>query len=132
MTGNIGCQADKMKESIAAMNALLAELPKSEKMLEQAKISLKNNISTTRITKTNILMSYLNAQKKGLQTDIRESIFKQIPAMNFETINNFHKQNIAGKPYTLCVLGSTDKVNWDELNKFGTVTKLSLTDVFGY
>jgi predicted Zn-dependent peptidase len=132
MSGSIGCQADKMKESINAMNALLTDLPQSDKMLEQAKTSIRNNISTTRITKAGILMNYLNAQRKGLSNDNREEIFEQVGNLNFSSVNDFYKNNIAGKPYSLCVLGSDAKMNWEELNKFGPVTKLSLTDIFGY
>ncbi len=132
MSGNIGCQADKMKESIAAMNALLTDLPRSDKMLEQAKTSILNNISTTRITKTGILMSYLAAMRKGLTTDSREQVYNEVNNLNFDAVDNFYKNNISGKPYTLSVLGSDAKLNWDELNKFGTVTKLSLTELFGY
>jgi ribonuclease D len=49
-----------MKEGIAAMNNLLNNLPESEKMFDQAKQAIKNNISTTRITKASIIFSYLN------------------------------------------------------------------------
>ncbi len=132
MTGVIGCQADKMKESIAAMSALLNDLPMSEASFEQAKIAIKNNISTTRITKTGILMNYLSAQRKGLKSDNREDIYNGIDAMNFDSIKQFHKKNIAEQPYTLCVLGNEAKLDWDELNKFGKLTKLSLTEIFGY
>jgi predicted Zn-dependent peptidase len=128
----VGCQADKMKESIAAMNALLTNLPESEKMFDQAKQSLMTNISTTRITKTGILFNYLSAQKRGQTMDIRKKVYDNIDGYKFSEINNFFTSNIANKAYSLCVFGSDKKMNWDELNKFGPVTKLSLADIFGY
>jgi predicted Zn-dependent peptidase len=132
MVGYVGCQSDKMKDGMSAMNNLLNNLPESEKMFNQAKQAITNNISTTRITKAQIIFSYLNAQKKGLDYDARKMVFDQIPAMQFSDINSFFKSNIANQAYTLCVLGKDDKMNWDELNKFGAVKKLSLQEVFGY
>lgn len=132
MVGYVGCQSDKMKEGIAAMNNLLNNLPESEKMFDQAKQAIKNNISTTRITKASIIFSYLNAQKKGLDFDARKMVYDQVPNLSFTDVNTFFKNNIANQAYTLCVLGSDAKMSWDELNKFGSVKKLSLKEVFGY
>jgi predicted Zn-dependent peptidase len=132
MSAYVGCQADKMKESIAAMQELLTALPKSEKLFSQSQASIKNSISTTRTTKTGILFSYLSAQKRGLNYDMNEKLYKSVDGFSYDSINTFFKQNIAGKPYTLTVVGGESKVNWDELKKFGPVKKLTLKDVFGY
>jgi len=132
MSAYVGCQADKMKESITAMQELLTALPKSEKLFSQSQASIKNSISTTRTTKTGILFSYLSAQKRGLNYDMNEKLYKSVDGFSYDSINSFFKQNIAGKPYTLTVVGGEGKVNWDELKKFGPVKKLTLKDVFGY
>jgi predicted Zn-dependent peptidase len=132
MSAYVGCQADKMKESITAMQELLTALPKSEKLFSQSQASIKNSISTTRTTKTGILFSYLSAQKRGLNYDMNEKLYKSVDGFSYDSINSFFKQNIAGKPYTLTVVGGEGKLNWDELKKFGPVKKLTLKDVFGY
>jgi predicted Zn-dependent peptidase len=132
MVGYVGCQSDKMKDGISAMNNLLNILPESEKMFDQAKQAIQNNISTTRITKAQIIFNYLNAQKKGLNIDARKIVFDQVPTMQFTDINTFFKTNIANQAYSLCVLGKEDKMNWTTLKNFGPVKKLSLTEVFGY
>ncbi len=132
MSGYVGCQADKMKEAIAGMQELLTNLPKSEKLFANSQSSIKNTISTSRTTKTSILFSYLNAQKKGINYDIDEKIYNATDKFTFSDIDDFYKQNISNKPYVLTVVGSNSKVNWDELNKFGPVKKLSLKEIFGY
>jgi predicted Zn-dependent peptidase len=132
MVGYVGCQSDKMKDGMSAMNNLLKELPESEKMFQQAKQSLLTNISTTRITKAQIIFNYLAAQKKGISDDSRKLVFNQLPSLQFKDVNQFFNSNIANQAYTLCVLGKDDKMSWDELNKFGAVKKLSLQEVFGY
>jgi predicted Zn-dependent peptidase len=132
MNAYVGCQADKMKEAVGAMQELLTELPKSEKLFSQSQASIKNSISTSRTTKTGILFSYLTAQKRGINYDLNEKNYNAVDKMNFEDINQFFKENIAGVAYTLCVVGGDKKVNWDVLNKFGPVKKLTLEQVFGY
>ncbi len=132
MTAYVGCQADKMKESITAMQELLTTLPKSEKLFSNSKAGIKNTIATTRTMKTNILFSYLNAQKKGINYDMNEKMYNTVDKFSFDDINGFYKQNISGKPYTLTVVGKDDKVNWEELKKYGTIKKLTLEQIFGY
>ena len=132
LTGYVGCQADKMKEAVEAMQELLTRLPKSDKLFMNSKTSLKNTISTSRTTKTAILFSYLNAQKKGLDYDINEKIYKAIDGFTYTDMENFYNQQIAAKPCVLTVLGSDTKVNWDELKKYGPATKLNLKEIFGY
>lgn len=132
MRAYVGCQADKMKEAIAGMQTLLTELPQSQKLFSNSIESMKNTISTSRIIKTGLLFNYLNAQKKGLNYDMNEKVFNTISKYSLTDINNFHKQEIANKPYTLTVVGSDAKMNWDVLNSFGAVKKISLEEIFGY
>ncbi|HPI54712.1 MAG TPA: insulinase family protein, partial [Chitinophagaceae bacterium] len=132
MRAYVGCQADKMKEAIAGMQALLTELPQSQKLFSNSTESMKNTISTSRTIKTGLLFSYLNAQKKGLDFDMNEKVYNSIGKFSLADITNFYKQEIASKPYTLTVVGSDAKMNWDALNSFGAVKKISLEEVFGY
>ncbi len=128
----VGTQADKFNDATAAMNELLNVLPESPKLFEAAKISLSNNISTSRITQSNILFTYLKAQKLGIDYDIRASVFEKLNSFTFDDINKFHDINYSGKPYTYTVLGDKTKVKEADLMKLGKVTYLSLENIFGY
>lgn len=132
MTAYVGCQSDKMKEAIVGMEELLLELPKSDKLFSNTKSSIKNAISVNRTTKTDILFSYLNAEKKGLTYDINEKIYKESELLNFDAINAYHQKHISKQPYILSVVGSDSKMNWEVLNTFGPVKKLTLKEIFGY
>lgn len=132
MTAYVGCQADKMKEAIGGMEILLQALPKSEKLFANTKSSIKNAISVNRTTKADILFSYLNAEKKGLAYDMNEKIYKTSDKLTFADIEAYHKKHISELPYVLTVVGSDSKMNWEVLNKFGPVKKLSLKEIFGY
>jgi hypothetical protein len=128
----VGTQADKFNDATAAMNELLNVLPESPKLFEAAKISLSNNISTTRITKSNILFTYLKAQKLGIDYDIRAKVFESLNTFTFDDINKFHDINYSAKPYTYTVLGDKTKVSEADLSKLGKVKYLSLENIFGY
>lgn len=132
MTAYVGCQADKMKESIEAMNQLINNLPQSDKLFENSVAGLKNTIATTRTMKTSILFSYLNAVKKGIDYDMNEKLYGKLNNIQFADIKQFHEKHIAKKPYTLIVVSDESKVNWEALKPMGKVKKLTLEEIFGY
>lgn len=128
----VGSQADKMNDAINGMNELLNDVPRSDKLLETAKESMKQDIETERITQDGIIFSYLNAQKLGLSTDFRKDVYAAVNKLNFDNVKQFHDQNLAHKPYTYCVLGSEKKISMDDLRKYGEVKKVTLEELFGY
>jgi predicted Zn-dependent peptidase len=128
----VGCQADKMSEAVNGMNELLNNLPQSDKTFATAKASLKNDIETQRITNDGILFTYLAAQRKGVNYDIRKDQYENLNNLAFSDIQKFHQQELANKPYTYCVVASDKKVNEDDLKKMGEMKKLSLEEIFGY
>ncbi|KAA2245180.1 insulinase family protein [Chitinophaga agrisoli] len=128
----VGSQADKMNEAITGMNELLNDIPRSDKLLETARQSVKQDLQTERITQDGIIFSYLAAQKLGLHTDYRKEVYNSLDKLTFDNVKQFHDQNLAGKPYTYCVLGSEKKISEDDLKKYGEVKKVSLDELFGY
>jgi len=128
----VGSQADKMNDAINGMNELLNDIPRSDKLLETAKESMKQDIETQRITQDGIIFSYLKAQKLGLNTDFRKDVYAAVNKLNFDNVKQFHDQNLAHKPYTYCILGSEKNISMEDLKKFGDVKKVSLDELFGY
>lgn len=128
----VGCQADKFNESVKAMNELLNDLPSVENNLQAARSGLKKEIETDRITQDGIIFNYLAAERKGLNEDIRKSIYEHADKMSYAELKKFHSENMAGKPFTYCIVASEKKISADDLQKCGPVKKLSLTEIFGY
>ncbi len=114
------------------MNELLTTLPESEKVLAVAKDNIHKSLETQRITDEDILMSYLTAQRKGLDYDIRKNIYESANTLNFKDISNFFDTELKSKPYTYCVVASEKKVSDEDLKKYGELTKLNLQQIFGY
>jgi len=132
MMAYIGCQADKMSEAIKGMNELLTDLPASEQRFELARTGFKKDLETQRITKEGIIASYLSAQQKGWKGDFRKDEYASLANLKLQDIQQMHKEQISGKPYTYCVVASDKKIKLDDLKTIGEVKQLSLEEVFGY
>ena len=128
----VGCQSDKLGEAVTAMNELLNELPSVENNLQTAKSGLKKDIETERITQDDIIYNYLDAERKGLNEDLRKIIYSAADKLSYADLKKFHADYMANKPYTYCIVASEKKVNMDDVRKCGPVKKLTLVDIFGY
>jgi predicted Zn-dependent peptidase len=128
----IGCQADKLNEAIDGMNALLNDLPVSEKGFELAKTGQKKDIETERYTGDEIVFAWLGDQQKGLDYDQRKEEYAALDGLTMEDVRQFHQQEIAGKAYTYCVVASQKRIKSEDLKKRGDVKVLTLEEIFGY
>ena len=128
----VGCQADKFKESVVAMNELLNDLPNVAANIEFARAGIKKDIETGRITQDGIIFNYLTAKRKGLDYDIRKKTYEEVDKIGYDQLKQFHSQYIANKPYTYCIVASEKKLIEEDVKKCGTVKKLSLDELFGY
>lgn len=128
----VGCQADKFDESVRAMNELLNDLPEVKTNIEAARIGIKKDLETERITQDEIMLDYLAARRKGLNKDLRKDLYQAVDRIGYAELKQFHETNMAGKPYTLCVLASEKKLSPEKMGKYGNVTKLTLEQIFGY
>lgn len=132
MMAYVGCQADKMNEAIKGMNELLTELPVSEQRFELARTGFRKDLQTQRITKEGIIAAYLSARQKGWKGDFRREEYAALASLKLQDIQQMHKEQISGKPYTYCVVASDKKIKLDDLKTIGEVKQLSLEEVFGY
>jgi predicted Zn-dependent peptidase len=128
----IGTQSDKLPEAMAGMEALLTDMPVAEANLEIAKNAIRNSISTERITKENILMSYERAKRLGLDYDIRRDVYASTQKMTFDELKKFQLAKVHGQNQVILVIGSKDRLNFKELAKYGQVQQLTLKEIFGY
>jgi predicted Zn-dependent peptidase len=128
----VGCQADKFNESITAMNELLNDLPSVQNNMLAARSALKKDIETERITQDGIIYNYLSAKRRGLTGDNRKEIYESADKLSYDDLKKFHTDNMSHKPYTYCIVASENKVKAEDMQKCGTVKKLSLEEIFGY
>ncbi len=128
----IGTQADKLPEAMAGMAELFNELPKSENLFNASKEAVVQKIRTERITKSEVLLSYVRNQKLGIEHDFRKDIYENAPAMSFDDLKEFHSQHFRDRKFNIMVLGKADMLDVKTLEKYGKVHYLELKDIFGY
>lgn len=128
----IGTQADKQPEAMSAMLDLLNNMPESEQAFQISKEAILNKIESERITKSSVLWSYENAKDLGLDYDIRKDIYTQVKEMTLEDLKHFQAYHVKDKPFVTIMVGSRDKINFDDLKKYGEVKELTLPEIFGY
>jgi len=130
--GYVGTQADKQVEAMKGLSALIRNFPRTESGFEVAKSGIMNRIESARITKTGILFNYLDAQRKGIDHDVRKDVYEQAQQLTLDDIQKFHEQYLSGAKYNVVVLGKEGKLNLKDLQNYGKVKELTLDELFGY
>jgi predicted Zn-dependent peptidase len=122
-----------MIDALEAFNDLFNNMPISQTSFDLAKEGAKTSITTNRITKANILYTYLRNKKLGYDYDYRKDVYNAIDNFTLQDVVRFNQQYIQGKPKTYFILARESAVDFEAIEaKFGKVTKLSLEDIFGY
>ena len=79
-----------------------------------------------------IINAWLNAKRLGIDYDLNEKIYEQLPQLKLQDIVNFERQNMANKPYRYIILGDEKNLDIQSLEKIAPIKRLSLEDIFGY
>ena len=61
-----------------------------------------------------------------------EKIFMSGLRMDFQDLKSFHEKYIKDQPFVTILIGSRDKINFKDLEEYGSVRELSLSEIFGY
>jgi predicted Zn-dependent peptidase len=128
----IGTQSDKIQEAIRGFLDLLENMPVIEINLINAKNNIMQRIQTSRIINANILFTFLNAQRYGIQYDIRKDIYEKVQKFSMPDVEQFQKMFVKNHNRTLVVLGDTTKMNMNVFKEYGKVKVLPLEEIFGY
>ena len=129
---NVISQNDKMPDCIKVFNNLLDTIPQSGKAFELAKQSLTKQIAASRTTKYAILSSYYWNQLRGIDYDLNERIYRDLPKITLQDLVNFEAETMAKKPIRYIILGDEKNLDIPALEKLGTIHRLSTDEIFGY
>ena len=129
---SIGTQNDKLIDALSAFDEIINEMPVSEHAFSIAKESLISNIRTARTVRSNVLWSYLNAQKRGLDYDLNKVIYEKVPALTLDDVVKFQQEYVKDKPHTIGIVGRIGDMDLKSLKEYGTVKQVSTEEIFGY
>ena len=125
-------QNDKMMDCVNQFHSILNHMPESQAAFNVAKDAVTKRLASQRITKFSILYAYLNAKLKGIDFDINEKIYQQLPGVTLQSIVDFEDQMMADKSYRYLILGNEKELDMQSLERIAPVKKLSTEDIFGY
>lgn len=128
----IGTQADKLPEALEGITTLMHDLPESPELFASAKNGIMQKIASERLTRAEVLFSYEDAERLGLDRDIRKDIYSSVPEMELEDVKRFHKKHFGNRNHVMLVLGDTSRLDMQTLRKYGEVKELKLDELFGY
>ena len=128
----VGAQNDKFESAVEAMHELLDEFPESNRAFGNAKDAMQKKLVTDRINDASILFSYLNAERLGLDYDIRKTTYESLANLELSDLNKLHANLIQKKPYAYCIITDEENISEEQLNSLGELKRLSLEEIFGY
>ena len=129
---HIIAQNDKMMDCIRVFHDILNNMPVSETAFNVAKEAATKQLASQRTTKFGVIGSYISAQRRGLDFDLNQKIYEQLPTLGLQDIVNFERQNMANKPYRYIILGDEKNLDMEALEKIAPVRRLTTEEVFGY
>jgi zinc protease len=97
-----------------------------------ARDAILNQIESERITRMGILFNYESARKRGLNYDVRKDIYEKVQQYTLEDVEKFQKEYLKDKNFNVVLIGNREKINFKDLQKYGTVQELTLDELFGY
>lgn len=104
----------------------------AQKAFSLSKNNALSELEAERISKDGIIYTYLADKKLGYGYDSRIDVYSALKPLGFDDLKSFHEQNISGKNYNYCVVGSEKTIKITDLEKLGTLVKLDLSTIFGY
>lgn len=129
----IATQNDKIIDALVAFDSLFNAMPASQAAFDLAKEGAKSSIAANRITKMNILNTYIANRKLGFNYDYRKDFYNLIDGFTMKDIQNFNEKYIKNQPKTYMILATDGEVDLETIGKqFGQVKRLTLEDIFGY
>ncbi|MEI7595229.1 MAG: insulinase family protein [Bacteroidota bacterium] len=128
----IQTQTDKLNDAMTAFYELMDNMPLAQKNFDLAKNAIVQKLRTERVTKSDVLFSYLDDLKMGIDYDIRKDIFTKVATFTLDDVKKFEEQYIKAQPKNIMVMGDKATIDFKGLKKYGKVTDLTMTDIFGY
>ena len=121
-----------MIDCINAFNSIIDTIPQAQIAFDLAKQALNKRIATTRTTKFGIISKYLESKELGIDYDINQQIYKNLPSIQLKDIVDFEKKRMAHKPYLYIILGDEKNLDMKALEKIAPIKRVSTEQIFGY
>ncbi|MCI4669824.1 MAG: insulinase family protein [Bacteroidia bacterium] len=128
----IGCQGDKTNEAIEVMVDLIKNMPSKPERVPSLKSSLQLKTITNFPDFKSITGTYKYYKELGFDEDPNTNSYDKYANLEMADIEQFHKENIAGKPMIITIYGDKSRMNLEKLKEIGEVVELKAKDVVNF
>ena len=130
MVGIIGTQADKTSDAVGAFIDLMDNMPVSVDRFDAAREAVLNDYRTSKLGFREVLGAVAAWERQGLPVDPRKARYEQIVNAKLEMMLSFYNERLKGRRKLISIVGDKNKINMENLAKYGKITELNLTDLF--
>ena len=123
--GYVGTQCDKTNDAIAAMRDLMVSFPDRESKFSGAKDYLVSVRNSNYITFRSLPYRYrtlLEEEKTG--RDDRQEVTREIAALDYKSLREFHKKYIEGRPLLIFISGNAKQFDLKDLSRYDKVQEV--------
>ncbi len=129
-SGYVGTQADKTLEALEVYTDLLKNLPEKPERIDMIKDYLVYSGQMRKPSFRNRSTWIQRLQTMGYDQDPYEFLKDAYRELDFSQIQSFHKDNIAGKPIVIVIVGDKKRIDMKELSKYGQIVEKKKKELF--
>lgn len=123
-------QNDKLPDCLREFRQLIDTIPNRPALFQQARDGLMKKLATTRTTRMDVLYNYVQSQQLGLDYDLNERIYRELPGITLQQLLAYGTRHISSKPYSYFILGDAANLDMNTIRSLGPVKQLTLDQLF--
>jgi predicted Zn-dependent peptidase len=128
--GTIETQADKTADAVNVYMDLINSMPQYPDRILNIKNYLKGRASVEKPHVRKASQTYLKWKQKGYVKSPAETNKEAIDNLSFDDIVRFYNEYVKGRPIVIAIAGNPKMIDLKALEKYGKVTRLSISKIF--
>jgi predicted Zn-dependent peptidase len=130
MIGAIGSQTDKTVDALTAFLDLMENMPQSEPRFEESINSLVNRYRTSKLNFREVIGAVRGWEQLELEGDPRKQRYEALQSATLADMIQFQEQHVKDRPKIISIVGDLSIIDIAELEQFGTVKQVQVSDLF--
>ncbi len=128
----IGTQVDKFDPAADAMLELLKGQPDNKAMFLESKTNVIKSIASNRTTGEDIFWNYLKNKQKGIKFDINEQVYQYVQRTDDDKFLRQFEEIVVPSAFKIIVIGNKEQLQSKQMDRFGRMKELSISDILSY
>lgn len=130
MIGSIGTQTDKTVDAVSAFLDLMENMPQSEPRFEESVNSLINRYRTSKLNFREVIGAVRGWERLELEGDPRRARYEALQNATLADMIEFQQQHVKDRPKIISIVGDLSIIDVAELEQFGSVKEVQVSDLF--